>query len=84
MGWICLAMFCFVFINWMKRFAMHHFSGLYILHAVYSFFKKILKIANNIKFFTHVNLSMYSRKPGNYNGTIIFEIDIMKKSSPIN
>ena len=27
---------------------------------------------------------MYSRKPGNYNGTIIFEIDIMKKSSPIS
>ena len=26
---------------------------------------------------------MYSRKPGNYNGIIIFEIDIMKKSCPI-
>ena len=41
------------------------------------------------KFFTYVtktcaNLTTYSRKPENYNGTIIFEIDIMKKSSPIN
>ena len=44
------------------------------------------------KFFTYVtetqaNLSTYSRKPGyhnleNYNGTIDFEIDTMKKSSP--
>ena len=25
-----------------------------------------------------------SRKPENYNGTIIFEIDIMKNSSPLN
>ena len=33
---------------------------------------------------THANVSTYSRKPGNYNGTINFEIDIMKKSSPIN
>ena len=33
---------------------------------------------------THANLTTYSRKPQNYNGTIIFEIDIMKKSSPIN
>ena len=31
---------------------------------------------------TIANLTTYSRKPGNYNGTIIFEIDIMKKSSP--
>ena len=41
------------------------------------------------KFFTYVtktraNLTTYSRKPENYNGTIIFEIDIIKKSSPIN
>ena len=33
---------------------------------------------------TRANLATYSRKPGNYNGTIIFEIDIMKKSYPIN
>ena len=26
---------------------------------------------------TCANLSTYSRKPGNYNGTIIFETDIM-------
>ena len=41
------------------------------------------------KFFTyvtkiHANLTTYSAKPENSNGTIIFEIDIMKKSSPIN
>ena len=46
-------------------------------------------IFNVSKFFTyvsktHANLSTYSRKPGNYNGIIIFEIDIMRKSSPIN
>ena len=44
---------------------------------------------NQGKFFTCVtktiaNLATYSRKPENYNGTIIFEFDIMKNSSPIN
>ena len=43
----------------------------------------------HFKCFTYVtktcdNLTTYSRKPENYNGTIIFEIDIMKNSSPIN
>ena len=33
---------------------------------------------------TRANLTIYSRKPENYNGTIIFEIDIMKNSFPIN
>ena len=33
---------------------------------------------------TFANLTTYSRKPGDYNGTIIFEIDIMKNSSPLN
>ena len=33
---------------------------------------------------TRANLYTYSRKPGNYNGIIIFEIDIMKKFSQIN
>ena len=38
------------------------------------------------KFFTYVtktpaNLTTYSKKPRNYNGTIIFEIDAMKNSS---
>ena len=41
------------------------------------------------KFFTYVtktraNLTTYSRRLENYNGTNIFEIDIMKKSSPID
>ena len=40
------------------------------------------------KFFTYVtktclNITTYSRKPGKYNGTIIFEIGIKKKSYPI-
>ena len=40
------------------------------------------------KFFTYVtktrpNLPIYSRKPENYNGTIIFKIDIIKNSSPL-
>ena len=40
------------------------------------------------KCFTHVtktiaNLATYSRKLGNYKGSIIFEIDIMKNSSPL-
>ena len=30
------------------------------------------------------NLTTYNRKPEDYNGVIIFEIDIMKNSSPIN
>ena len=33
---------------------------------------------------TLANLTTYSRKPGDYSGTIIFEIDIMKNSSPLN
>ena len=41
------------------------------------------------KFFTYVtktrsDLTTYSRKPQNYNGTIIFENNVMKKSSTIN
>jgi hypothetical protein len=41
------------------------------------------------KCFTYVtktitNLTTYSRKSGDYNGTIIFEIEITKNSSPLN
>ena len=41
------------------------------------------------KCFTYVtktiaNSTTYSRKPGDYNGTIIFEFAIMKNSSPLN
>ena len=41
------------------------------------------------KCFTYVpktiaNLTTYSRKWGDYNGIIIFEIDIMKNSYPLN
>ena len=32
---------------------------------------------------TMANLTTFSKKPGNYNGNIIFEID-MKNSSPLN
>ena len=50
-------------------------------------FNVILGLLN--EFFTYVtktiaNLTTYRRKTGEYNGTIIFEIDIMKNSSPIN
>ena len=43
----------------------------------------------NCKCFTYVtktngNLTKYSRKPGDYNCIIIFDIDIMKNSSPLN
>ena len=53
-----------------------------IMNVLYAFFAIC-------KFFTYVtktrlHLSTYSKKSGNYNGTIIFEIVIMKKSSPIN
>ena len=48
---------------------------MYISHPS-KFFKYVTK--------TRANLTTYSRKPENYNGTIIFEIDIMKNSSPIN
>ena len=54
-------------------------------------FDKILHCAllSNCKCFTYLtktraNSTTYSRKPGNFNGTISFEIDIMKNSSPIN
>ena len=48
-----------------------------------------LLVSNTHKCFTYVtqtraNLTTYSRKPENYNGTNIFEIDIMKILSPIN
>ena len=36
------------------------------------------------KCFTYVTKTTYSRKLENYNGTIIFEFDIMKNSSPLN
>ena len=45
-------------------------------HCPYKFFMYVTK--------TCANLSTYSRKPDIYNGTIIFEIDIMKNSSPLN
>ena len=40
-----------------------------------------LRLFKGLRLFQGVE---YSRKQGNYNGTINFEIDIMKKSSPIN
>ena len=51
--------------------------------------KKMAFFHGGSNFFTYVtrtcpHLSTYSRKLGNYNGTIIFVIDIMKKSFPPN
>ena len=58
-----------------------------IVAALAVAFNVILGLLN--EFFTYVtktiaNLTTYCRKTGEYNGTIIFEIDIMKNSSPIN
>ena len=33
---------------------------------------------------TIANSTTYNRKPGDYNGTIVFEFDIMKNSSSLN
>ena len=33
---------------------------------------------------TIASLTTYSKKPVDYNGTLFFEIDIMKNSSPLN
>ena len=46
-----------------------------MVHTSHKFFTYVTK--------THANLTTYSRKPENYNGIIIFEIDIMKNSSQI-
>ena len=57
--------------------------------ATPDFDRSVSPISTRGKFFTYVtktraHLSTYSRKPWNYNDTIIIEIDIMKKSSPLN
>ena len=60
------------------------------LHKEYAKTSQRPKIkTTNCKCFTCViktiaNLTKYSRKPGDYNGTIIFDIDIMKNSYPLN
>jgi hypothetical protein len=52
--------------------------------------KDTISIISHVsKCFTYVTktiakLTIYSIKLGDYNGTIIFEIDIMKNSSPLN
>ena len=53
------------------------------------YFQQTLQMQIQGKCFTYLtktraNSTTYSRKPGNFNGTISFEIDIMKNSSPIN
>ena len=74
--------------------------GIKILQMKLQLFAKFMKSYKNFrifyigfkywsKFFTYVtkicaNLTTYCRKPENYNGTIIFEIDIMKNLSLIN
>ena len=47
-----------------------------VCHAIHKCFTYVTK--------TIANLTTYSKKTGDYNGTIIFEIDTIKKSSPIN
>ena len=57
------------------------------LHAVNSV--DVISVLNHCKCFTYVaktiaNSTTDSRKLEDYNGTIIFEFDIMKHSSPLN
>ena len=57
--------------------------------ATPDFDRSVSPISTRGKFFTYVtktraHLSTYSRKPWNYNDTIIIEIDIMKNLSSIN
>ena len=75
------------------KYLKHHFIDLNTAQNSYEKYKKSMNSLQTNrttpKFFSYVtktgaNLYTYSRKPGNYNGTIVFEIDIMKKSSPIN
>ena len=59
------------------------------LKWIHEAFYALIAGHGNSKCFTCVtktiaNLTTYSRKPGDYNGTIIFEFDIMKNSSPLN
>ena len=53
---------------------------------VYSFFFTFTPCSECFTYVTKtiVDLTTYSRKPGDYNGNIFFEIDIMKNSSPLN
>ena len=44
----------------------------------------IINFSSNYVIKTCANLTTYSRKLEKYNDTIIFEIDIMKNSFPIN
>ena len=66
--------------NLSQPFENHIPASLFILFIVLGILGKFFTYVTK----TRANLSTHSRKPGNYNDTIIFEIDIMKKSSPIN
>ena len=59
--------------KYVDKFELELFT---VLHSPRKCFTRVTK--------TIANLATYSRKPENYNGTIIFEFDIMKNSSPIN
>ena len=78
--------------NISKRKHLLHFTTKVLLIKV---LRWAIFILHNLRFgqvdtcFTYVtktcaNLTTHSRKPENYNGTIVFEIDIMKNLSPIN
>ena len=82
--------------SWNKLALFQKFFSLSLIFVFWSykllFFEDIFVIdplTNKGKSFkcatkTRANLTTYIRKPGNYNSTISFEIDIMKNSSPIN
>ena len=79
--------------TWFKNGNMNYVSSNVYIFCLYKltfmFCHLVWLAAPCVNFFTYVtktraNLYTYSRKPENNNGTIIFEIDIMKNSSPIN
>ena len=65
--------------NKSKNDSLNMYSQWRIQHGCFSTRKCFTCVTKNI-----ANLATYSRKPENYNGTIIFEFDIRKNSSPIN
>ena len=70
-------------------FSIFQFQSVQFLIQVYDLIFGLDQFLALSKCFTYVtktiaNLTTCGRKPGDYNGTIVFEIDIMKNSSPLN
>ena len=72
-----------------KQSTSHKYIHQITIHQVLAIHTYENCVQMTVNFFTYVtktglNLTTYTKKPGNNNGTIIFEIDIMKKSYPVN